>query len=171
MKRNSDRLLKFLIVLATLIILGTLATLAFLNFSGGENRNDRGENSTSVRKVTSSTSATTSTSETTEDSSTTSTRSTVRRTTQEQTTEPVKTQRELKLEEAIKENANEDRGERVPVATSSSKSFDTQAEAHAFGKEEVERIASEGKAASYMVKAIRDSKGEVTSWETEITLG
>lgn len=171
MRNSKDRLLKVLIVIATFIILSTLAVLAFLNFSAEENRNNREQTTTTIRKVTSSTS-TTRTTETTEESSTTSVRSTVRRAaTQEQAAEPVSTQRELKLEEAIQENANENRGERVPTAASSSKSFDTQAAAHAYGQEEVNRIArEERKSASYAVKAVRDSKGEVTSWETEITV-
>lgn len=182
MKKSTDRLLKVLIVIATLIILSTLAVLAFLNFSA-ESRNDRSQTVTTVRQVTSSTNSTSSTkttetTETTEENenssstrSRTSSTTTARRNAAVTTTtsEPVKTQRSLSLEEAIEENANEARGERV--STSGSKSFDTQAEAHSYGSQEINRIArEEGQAASYVVEAVRDNDGKVVSWEAKITV-
>lgn len=179
MKNSKDRLLKILIVIATLIILGTLAVLAFLNFSGSQAKNDRGLNTTTVRVMTSSTNSTSSTS-TTEDADDSSSSSTKTSTTsrssqreaersQTQPREEVKTQGNLSLEEAIKENANEGRGERA--TTSGSQGFDSQAEAHAYGLKEINRIVNEEhKSASYVVKAVRDSDGKVVSWEAEITV-
>lgn len=166
MKRNSDRLLKILIVIATLIILGTLAVLAFLNFSGNQ-KNDKDLSVTTARVVTSSTNSTTST-ETSSRSSVTS-KAPVRTTSNAQPTEPVKTQRSLTLEEAIEENAGEGRGERVN--TTGSKTFATQAEAHEYGLAETTRIGTEEKkAAFYVIEAVRDSSGKVVSWEVKITI-
>ncbi|MBF0747035.1 hypothetical protein IR073_05170 [Gemella sp. 19428wG2_WT2a] len=197
--KNTDRILKILIVIATFIILSTLAVMAFLNFSGDNKSSNvrKTQDATTIRQI-SSTSEQTSTTSEKEETSTSSedeseqrsalttsmTRSTanVARTTERVTsqtvvqttsrpTESVKTQANISLEEAIKENANEDRGEREESASAagSSRTFSTQAQAHAYGVAEINRIAKENKrAASYVVKAIRDASGKVTGWQADI---
>ncbi|MDO4814154.1 MAG: hypothetical protein Q3988_03575 [Gemella sp.] len=175
-----DRLLKILITIATLIILSTLAVLAFLNFSSGDSKSgSRSQGTTTVRQITSTTNSTskstTESSEETSEASSESSRST--RTTPVTTVRTTnvrnQTQDKPTIEEAIRENANEGRGERVEVteeARTTGRVFATQAEAHAFAKTEVVRVSREtSKYASYVITAVRDASGKVTGWRVDIT--
>lgn len=172
--RNSDRLLKILITIATLIILSTLAVLAFHNFSSGDSKSgSRSQGTTTVRQITSTTeSGSKSTTDETTEKLSNDVNSASPQTTGTTTTIATArtTQSKLTLEKAIEENANEERGERVEIA-GKSKTFPTQAEAHAYGQSEVNKIAKQdSKRASYIVKAVRDENGKVTSWQTDITI-
>lgn len=176
-----DRLLKILITIATLIILSTLAVLAFLNFSSGDSKSgSRSQGTTTVRQITSTTNSTSkSTTESSEETSeassesSRSTRTTTPVTTVRTTNVRNQTQDKPTIEEAIRENANEGRGERVEVteeARTTGRVFATQAEAHAFAKTEVVRVSREtSKYASYVITAVRDASGKVTGWRVDIT--
>lgn len=71
-----------------------------------------------------------------------------------------------------KENTKENHKEKTEEKTNNvnnSEVFDTQAEAHEYGKKEMERLVREtGKYTEYAVKGVRDENGQIKGWTVEI---
>lgn len=70
------------------------------------------------------------------------------------------------------ENTRENHKEKTEEKTNNVKNseiFDTQAEAHEYGKKEMERLVKEtGKYTEYAIKAVKEENGQIKGWTVEI---
>lgn len=178
--QNKDKLLKILIAIATFLILISLGFLAIMNFSGNNNDKSSDRTTTSVRQITSvsnsqSTTKETSSTEKTSETSMVSKPTSKAKTEQapkvnsNTTTKSATANQNAELEKAIKENANEGRGEPTVAISDYTKVFPTQSEAHAYAAAEVQNLSAKlGRTVNYEIRAVKDSNGKVTGWEANI---
>lgn len=182
--KKSERFLKMLIITAVGVIIFSVVVIAILNFTSVDKKaknNSNQTNQTTTNKDSnknknsnSNNKSNKESNKSTSSSSTSSSKANENKpaTTQENnSTSAKKSENKTNTSSKATENNSGNEANTAGVGNTG-KVFSTQAEAHEYGKAEMERrIKTNKKYTEYVIKGIRDSKGAVTGWTVDIFEG